>query len=264
MNGAGMTTPRRLDGKRALVTAGAQGIGAAITRELLAAGCSVFVHYRSSAAAAAALLSGAPVAGCCHTLTADLMQPGESERLVEAAVGALGGLDILVNNAGSLVARRTLIEADDDFWSEVMELNLGTMRRVSRAAAPHLVEAAEAAGGASIVNLSSLAGRKGGHPGSLAYSTAKGAVLTFTRALAAELGPSGVRVNAVAPGLILGTAFHATHTSEASAQATIAGIPLGRAGRPEDVARAVVFLAGEYDGFITGATLDINGGVYSA
>ena len=114
----------------------------------------------------------------------------------------------------------------------------------------------------SIVNLASLAGRKGRHPGSL-YSTSKGAVLTFTRALASELGPDGVKVNAVAPGLILGTAFHNTHTSKESTAATTAGIPIGRAGNADDVARAVIYLASEYDGFITGATLDINGGVYN-
>jgi 3-oxoacyl-[acyl-carrier protein] reductase len=89
-------------------------------------------------------------------------------------------------------------------------------------------------------------------------------VLTWTRALSVELGPKGIRVNAVAPGLILGTRFHATHTTEASAQETIRHIPVRRAGTPADVARAVVYLASEYDGFITGATLDINGGVYAA
>src|SRR4029077_8833885 len=119
-------------------------------------------------------------------------------------------------------------------------------------------------GGASIINLSSIAGRRGGHPGSLAYATAKGAVLTFTRALSHEIAPVGIRVNAITPGLILGTAFHNTHTTPESAKATIAGIPLGRGGNADDVARAAVFLAGEYDGFITGATIDINGGVYSA
>ena len=112
------------------------------------------------------------------------------------------------------------------------------------------------------MNLASLAGRKGGHPGSLVYSTAKGAILTFTRALANELGPQGVRVNALAPGMILGTSFHNTHTTPESARATVAGIPLGRGGNADDVARAAVFLASEFDGFITGATLDINGGVY--
>ena len=115
----------------------------------------------------------------------------------------------------------------------------------------------------SIVNLASLAGRKGGHAGSLVYSTSKGAILTFTRALSGELGPLGIRVNAVAPGLILGTSFHNTHTTKESAVKTISEIPIQRAGNSDDVARAVLFLASEYDGFITGATLDINGGVYN-
>lgn len=253
-----------LAGKRVLVTAGAQGIGLAISRALLEAGGAVFVHYRTSATAANALVAEAAAQGRrCVVGTGDLASPGGGEAVVTAAVEALGGLDVLVNNAGSLVARRTVTEADDAFWAEVMALNLDSLRRVTRAAVPHLVASAREHGGASIVNLSSLAGRKGGHPGSLAYSTAKGAVLTFTRALATELGPAGVRVNAVTPGLILGTSFHTTHTTPESAQATVAGIPLGRAGTPEDVARAVVFLASEWAGFITGATLDINGGAWS-
>ncbi|RTF80570.1 SDR family NAD(P)-dependent oxidoreductase, partial [Serratia marcescens] len=94
------------------------------------------------------------------------------------------------------------------------------------------------------------------------YSAAKGAVLTWTRSLAAELGEHGIRVNAVAPGLILGTRFHNRHTTQASAEETVRSIPLGRAGTPDDVARAIAFLAAEYDGFISGATLDINGGIY--
>jgi len=253
-----------LTGKRALVTAGAQGIGLAISRGLLEAGCEVFVHYRTSAQVAYALAAEAAGLGRrCEVGTEDLSAAGGGEAVVAAAVEAMGGLDVLVNNAGSLVARRALAEVDEAFWAEVMALNLDSLRRGTRAAAPHLAAAAREHGGASIVNLSSLAGRKGGHPGSLAYSTAKGAVLTFTRALATELGPAGIRVNAVAPGLILGTNFHATHTTAESARATVAGVPLGRAGTPEDVARAVVFLAGEWRGFITGATLDINGGVWS-
>ena len=254
----------KLHGKRALVTAGAQGIGLAVSRQLMAAGCDLFVHYRSSAAAAGALETEAKALGRRYAHAgADLTKSTECEGLVGEAVKFLGGLDVLVNNAGSLVARRTLPEADDAFWAEVMSLNLDSTRRVTRAAAPHLIAAAKT-GGASIVNLSSLAGRKGGHPGSLVYSTAKGAILTFTRALANELGPQGVRVNAIAPGMILGTSFHNTHTTPESAKATVAGIPLGRGGNADDVARAAVFLASEYDGFITGATLDINGGVYAA
>ena len=254
----------KLHGKRALVTAGAQGIGLAISRQLLAAGCDVFVHYRTSAAAARALEAEAKALGRRYAHAgADLTETAGCSQLVAAATAFLGGLDVLVNNAGSLVGRRSLAEADDEFWAEVMSLNLGSLRRVTRAAAPHLNAAAKAGGGASIVNLSSVGGRKGGHPGSLAYSTAKGAILTFTRALASELGPQGVRVNALAPGLILGTSFHNTHTTPESARATVAGIPLGRAGDADDVARAAIYLASEFDGFITGATLDINGGVYA-
>lgn len=254
-----------LAGKRVLITAGAQGIGLAISRHFLAAGCDIFVHYRSSADAAQTLVAEATAQGKrCGSASADLTETAGCEALVTAAHTYLGGIDILINNAGSLVARRTLAEADDAFWTEVMSLNVGSLRRVTRAAAPHLIAAAQANGGASIVNLSSLAGRKGGHAGSLAYSTSKGAVLTFTRALANEVGPQGIRVNALAPGLILGTSFHNTHTTKESAQATIAGIPLGRGGNADDVARAVLFLASEYDGFITGATLDVNGGVYAA
>ena len=253
----------KLQGKRALVTAGAQGIGLAISRQLLAAGCDLFVHYRTSADAARGLEPEAKAQGRRYAhAAADLTTSPECERLVSEAVKFLGGLDVLVNNAGSLIARKTVAEADDAFWEEVMALNVGTTRRVTRAALPHLMAAAKTGGGASIVNLSSLAGRKGGHPGSLVYSTAKGAILTFTRALANEVGPQGVRVNALAPGLILGTSFHNTHTTDESAKATVAGIPLARAGNAEDVARAAVFLASEYDGFITGATLDINGGVF--
>jgi 3-oxoacyl-[acyl-carrier protein] reductase len=255
----------KLLGKRALVTAGAQGIGFAISQHLLRAGCDVFVHYRSSAGVAKTLEADAkPLGRRCASATADLTSTEGCAPLVAEAVRFLGGLDILINNAGSLVGRRTLAEATDDFWAEVMSLNLGSVRRVTRAALPHLTAAAKERGGASIVNLSSLAGRKGGHAGSLAYSTAKGAVLTFTRSLASEVGPLGIRVNALAPGLILGTSFHTTHTTPESARATIAGIPLGRGGNADDIARAAVFLASEFDGFITGATLDINGGVYCA
>jgi 3-oxoacyl-[acyl-carrier protein] reductase len=250
-----------LKSKRVLVTAGGQGIGLAICRELVDAGCDVVAHYHTTADGAREIKERASAAGVrAEILQADLTEPDLCRRMVDQAVEFLGGLDILINNAGGLIARRTIEELDPDFWRQSIDLNMSSIIQVTRHAVPHLAEA----GGASIVNISSLAGRKGGHGGSLAYSTTKGAVLTFTRALAAELGPRGIRVNAVAPGLILGTRFHATHTTPESARETIAGIPLGRAGTPEDVARAVVYLASEYDGFITGATVDINGGVYCA
>ena len=250
-----------LVGKRALVTAGGQGIGKAIVAGLLQAGCDVAVHYHSDAQGARALADLADRLGRrARGFQADLTVEAEAVKTVEQAADFLGGLDILVNNAGGLVARRRLEQVDLAFWQQVIDLNMGSMLLVTRAAVPYLAQAA----GAAIVNLASLAGRKGGHPGSLVYSTAKGAVLTFTRALANELGPQGIRVNAVAPGLILGTHFHNTHTSRESAEETIRTIPLARAGTVEDIARPVVFLASEYDGFISGATLDINGGVYCA
>lgn len=253
----------KLQGKRALVTAGAQGIGLAVSRALAAAGCDVFVHYRTSRDAAVALCQEIHSAGARAACAAgDLMRAEDCRRIVDEAVAFLGGLDVLVNNAGSLVARRRFAEADDAFWDEVMRLNLDSARWVTHAASPALMEAGATRGGASIVNLSSLAGRHGGAAGAVVYATAKGAMLTFTRGLASEMGPKGVRVNAVTPGLILGSAFHAQHTPEEAQKRIIASIPLGRAGTTEDVARAVVFLASEFDGFITGATLDINGGVY--
>ena len=225
------------------------------------AGADVAIHYFSSEAGSQELQQRAQKLGSRAAIfRADLAKESEAAGLVEQAAGFLGGLDVLINNAGDLVGRRSVEEIETGFWEQVMAINLTSMMWVTRAAVPWLLKA----GQASIVNLSSLAGRKGGHGGSLAYSTAKGGVLTWTRALAAELGPKGVRVNAVAPGLILGSRFHSTHTTDASAQETVRQIPLRRAGNPADVARAVVFLASEYDGFISGATLDINGGVYAA
>jgi 3-oxoacyl-[acyl-carrier protein] reductase len=252
---------QNLKGKRALVTGSGQGLGQAIAEHLLAEGADVALHYFSSESGALKIKSKAAKFGArAEVFRADLTQEADASALVTGAVAFLGGLDILINNAGDLVQRRSLGEIDLEFWRRVMDVNMTSMMLVTRAATPHLASSR----GASIVNLSSLAGRKGGHPGSLVYSTAKGAVITWTRSLATELAPKGIRVNCVAPGLILGTRFHNTHTTPESANRTIEGIPLGRAGTPADVARAVVYLASEFDGFITGAILDINGGVYAA
>lgn len=251
---------KKLVGKNVLITAGGQGIGEAITKHFIESGANVAIHYFSSSEIANQLTEYAISKGQkAVAISGDLTNEKEANTLVEKTVEILGGLDILINNAGSLIARKLLNEIEIDFWNKVMDVNLTSMMFVTRAASPHLAKNKNS----SIVNLSSLAGRKGGHPGSLAYATSKGAILTFTRALSTELGAQGIRVNAVAPGLILGTSFHNTHTTKESAAKTIAGIPIERAGNAADVARAVLYLASEYDGFITGATLDINGGVYN-
>ena len=250
----------KLKGKNVLITAGAQGIGESITKHFIECGANVSIHYFSSSKTANELVQLAQEKKLnAVAIGADLTKEEDASTLVEETVKALGGIDILINNAGSLVARKMINEIEKEFWHKVMDINMTSMMLVTRAATPHLIKN----GNSSIVNLASLAGRKGGHGGSLAYATSKGAILTFTRALSAELGAEGVRVNAVAPGLILGTSFHDTHTTEESAAKTVEGIPIERAGNSADVARAVLYLASEYDGFITGATLDINGGVYN-
>lgn len=255
-----MNNNTKLTGKNILITAGAQGIGEAITKHFIDSGANVAIHYFSSADTAKQLKEYATSKGQkAVIISGDLTKESDANVLVEKTLEALGSLDVLINNAGSLVARKMLNEMEAVFWHKVMDINLTSMMFVTRAAAPFLAKNEHS----SIVNLASLAGRKGGHPGSLVYSTSKGAILTFTRALSSELGPQGTRVNAVAPGLILGTSFHNTHTTKESVAATIAGIPIQRAGNADDVARAVLYLASEYDGFITGATLDINGGVYN-
>lgn len=250
-----------LKNKKALVTGGGSGIGKAIVEELAGLGANVLIHYFKSKDSAEALASGIRAKGGeADIVQADLSTEAGVKALAAFVERKWGNLDVLVNNSGDLVARRKLEEIDIEFYRAVMSVNLDSNILVTRAMIPLLRKS----GQSSIVNLASLAGRKGGHGGSVIYSTAKGAILTLTRSLSSELAPYGIRVNAVAPGLILGSAFHAIHTSEEAKQATIRDIPLHRAGTCEDVARAVAFFASEYDGFITGATLDINGGIYMA
>lgn len=250
-----------LKGRSAFITGTSQGIGASISRELIEQGCNVCMHYFHSSDQPEQLKMSAIERGQKAVIVrADLTSEDEVIRCINEAVTAFGSFDILVNNSGGLVERRYLPQVDTDYWKILIDINLTSMMLVTKVLLPYLNRET----GSSIVNISSLAGRRGGHPGSLVYATTKGAMLTWTRALSAELAREGIRVNAIAPGFIEGTAFHSTHTTKESALKTIEGIPLGRSGNPGDIARATAFLASEYDGFITGATLDINGGVYCA
>jgi 3-oxoacyl-[acyl-carrier protein] reductase len=248
-----------LKGKNAFVTGTSQGIGAAISKELIESGCNICMHYFHSPEEPSVLQKMAEAKNQkAICLQADLTNESEVVSCIRAGAEFLGSFDILVNNSGALVERRFVSAIDPDYWKTLIDINLTSMMLVTREMLPHMNQNE----GSGIVNISSLAGRMGGHPGSLVYSTCKGAVLTWSRSLAKELAPSNIRVNAVAPGFIEGTRFHAVHTTRESALKTIESIPLKRSGNPGDVARAVVFLASEYNGFITGATIDVNGGVY--
>ena len=260
-----------LEGKVALVTGGARDIGAAVCRALAASGAAVVVNYHGSAERAAALVgeltaaggravvrvhyADAAAGGRAVAVQADVTDPEAVRRLVAEAVAAFGRLDVLVNNAGGLVARKTMAEMDVAFWRHVLDLNLTSTFVVTQAALPHLAD------GGAIVNLSSLAARDGGGGGALAYSAAKGAVLTFTRGLSKELAPRRIRVNCVSPGMIA-TTFHDTFTKPEVRQAVAARTAVGREGTAQDVANAVCFLASDAAAYITGESLEINGGLY--
>jgi 3-oxoacyl-[acyl-carrier protein] reductase len=252
---------KKLEGKNAVVTGAGQGIGWQIAKDLLESGCNIIAQYNSSKSGAEKLLDIAEKwERKIWIKQADLLDETEIKDLAEETGQHFNQLDILINNAGGLVARKNIEEIDAMYWNKVMDINLTSTMILTRELLPLLSQS----GASSIVNMASLAGRKGGNIGSLTYATSKGAVITWTRGLAAELASRGIRVNAVAPGLILGTAFHENHSTKESIENTIKAIPLQRAGTPEDVSSAVLFLASEYDGFITGITLDINGGVYMA
>jgi 3-oxoacyl-[acyl-carrier protein] reductase len=170
----------KLTGKCVLITAGAQGIGESISKHFIDNGANIAIHYFSSADTANELVEYATSVGRkAVAINGDLTNESEASAVVARAAEELGGLDILINNAGSLIARRHLDDMDVEFWTKVMDVNLTSMMFVTKAASPFLRKNENS----SIVNLASLAGRKGGHPGSLAYSTSKGAILTFTRGL---------------------------------------------------------------------------------
>ena len=246
-----------LKGKVAIVTGGARDIGRATVLELAAAGASVAVNYHRSADAARKVVEEVKGrGGNAVAISADVSSGESVRRLVEETIAAFGRrINILVNNAGGLIARKKLDEMDEAFWDEVLALNLKSVFLVTREVVPHMTE------GGAIVNLSSLAARDGGGGGALAYSAAKGAVLTLTRGLSKELASKKIRVNCVSPGMIA-TTFHDTFTSPDVRKAVAARTSIGREGTAEDVAKAIVFLASPDSAYITGESIEINGGIY--
>ncbi|MHB1102417.1 MAG: SDR family NAD(P)-dependent oxidoreductase [Devosia sp.] len=245
-----------LKGKRALVTGSSTGIGAAVARELARQGAVVAVHGNKNAAAAREVVQAIEAeGGKAIVVLGDVSVPAEAERLVEDAVKGLGGLDILINNAGAILERVTNAAFDQDMYQRVYDLNVRSVLAVTKAAYPHLKQA----GGGSIINTGSVAGRFGGFLGSTVYASAKAAVHSITRNAAREFAPDKIRVNTVAPGFII-TPFH-DRTPENVREAARAQIPMQRLGTAEDCVGAYVFLASEtMSGYITGQIIDVNGG----
>ena len=245
-----------LKGKVALVTGAGAGIGQSIAVELGRAGATVAINYRQNEEGARQTLALVSQAGGSGQLyQADVARSAEVQRLFAEIAAQAGRLDILVNNAGGLVQRVKTSEMSEELWDEVMDINVKSTFLCCKAAIPLLSEH----GWGRIINLSSLAAHDGGGPGATAYATSKAAILTFTKGLAKEVAPQGITVNCVAPGLI-NTAFHDVFSTPESREKMVSNTPLAREGQPVDVAGPVLFLVSEQAAFITGETININGG----
>ena len=250
-----MAEPQLLRDRVALVTGGARGIGLACATELSRAGAVVIIVDRLAREAETAASAIIAAGGKAAAVTADLAQTRHIPRLVHEAVGRYGRIDILVNNAGVL-NRTPTEELTEEQWDRLMAINLKAVFFLTQAVLPVMVRQ----GSGAIVSLASLAARVGGIAAGVDYATSKAGVVGLTRTLARQYGPKGIRVNAVAPGVIM-TEMTRPWPEEVR-QDFVARTPLRRLGTPEDVARVVAFLAGPDSGFITGATIDVNGGLH--
>jgi 3-oxoacyl-[acyl-carrier protein] reductase len=246
-----------LTGKTAIVTGGSRDIGRAISEELARAGARVVVNYRGSEADGLATVARiAAAGGAAIAVQADVTVQAECDRLLSEAIAAFGpDIHILVNVAGGMVARKQLAEMDIDFFDQVMRLNAGSAFMMTKAVVPHMPA------DSAIVNFASQAGRDGGGPGATAYAASKGAVMTFTRSMAKELGPRGIRVNSLCAGMIA-TTFHDQFTKDEVRTAVAAATPLRRQGNAAEVARTVRALVSDDTSFVNGANIDINGGSF--
>ncbi|MBQ0111011.1 MAG: 3-oxoacyl-ACP reductase FabG [Oscillospiraceae bacterium] len=240
--------------KTVIITGSSQGIGAACAVEFAQKGYNVVINYNNSETLARNLCDSLKNSGAkCIAIGADVTYTGEVESLVKQTVSTFGGIDILVNNAG--IARQQLVQdISDRDWNEIIGVNLTGTFNVTRAVVPYMLSKKEG----SIVNVSSMWGQVGASMES-AYSAAKAGVIGFTKALAKELGPSGIRVNCVCPGVIE-TRMNRNLTIETIEQLSD-DTPIGRLGTPQEVAAAIRFLADDNAAFITGQILGVNGGI---
>jgi 3-oxoacyl-[acyl-carrier protein] reductase len=241
----------------AWVTGSSTGIGRAIALGFAREGCRVVVHYNSSEDKAHEVADRVgELDGEALLVKGDVSDSGDVRRMTGEIEGRYGRVDVLVNNAGSLIERRTLEEMTEDLWDRVMEVNLKSVYLCSQAVLPLM----RRRGKGRIINVTSVAARNGGGPGSAAYATAKGGVSTLTRAMARELVADGVLVNGIAPGVIA-TPFHDRFTPPEVRNQMAQGIPLEREGTPEETAGAVLFLASSAADYLVGEIIEINGGL---
>ncbi len=247
------------EGKTALVTGASRGIGAATAIALARAGAArVVVHYagyREGAEQTAALIQGAGAEA--DILAGDLATAGGIEDFVSELKKTAPEVDILVNNAGSLVRRARLLEASEELFDQVMNLNVKSVWRITQAVAPGMI----ARKSGVIVNVSSIAARNGGGLGATLYSAAKAAVSTMTKGVAKELAPHGIRVNAVSPGTV-DNHFHEVFSTRKILDGMIAATPAGRLGTNEEMADVILFLCSDASRYIHGQTIEVNGGMF--
>ena len=243
-------------GRRILVTGASTGIGAETARRLVKAGAVVGIHYNASKAAAEELAAELePAPGKTILLQGDLTKPQACDKVVDDFVDAAGGMDALVNNAGGMIRRCPMDEYDVALIEETYRLNVFSVMLVTKRALPHLRQAESP----SIVIISSVAARTGA-PSATIYATAKGALDTLTRGMARELAPA-IRVNAVAPGVIA-TPFHEKVSTPEQMENMRKGIPLERHGVAVEIAPAILHLLSDDASYITGETIDVNGGMF--
>ena len=249
----------RLDGKVAIVTGGGGGLGSLAACAFAAAGADVVVVGRTAASLQAAADAVRSIGRRAAAIVADVTRSADVNRMVEQAVGAFGRIDILLNNAG-VTSPKTALELTDDDWHRIMDTSATGAFYCSRAVAPVMMRQREGC----ILSVGSILSARG-MAKRTAYSAAKAAVMNLTRALALELGPHGIRVNAIAPTVIVTDLNRElVRTQPQLYQAVLDRTPLGRLGEPEDIAGALVFLASPAARFITGQTLFVDGGYTAA
>ena len=239
-----------------LITGASSGIGRATAVAMALQGARVGVNYLKNQTGAEETVEAIRKSGGqALAIRADVTSGADVRAMVAAVRRQWGRIGVLVNNAGDLLARRTLTDMTEEYWDQIMALNLKSAFLCVKAVWEEM--AARKTG--CIVNITSIAGRNGGGPGAAAYAAAKGGLLTYTKGLAKELAPYGVRVNAVAPGVIA-TPYHKRYSPPELFQKYLATIPMARAGTPEEVADVIVFLASPAARYMTGETVEVNGG----